>query len=281
MQHPGYVMIITPPWMIKTPLNVFLLGSVIFLLLFYFVIDFIDRLEFLWFRIKSALKLRRVNRLYNKTQHGLILLTEGRYRQAEKLLLKGMQSTFDPLVNLLNAAKAAQHLEANQRRDEYLTRALKVAPHAEIAIALTQASLLYEQEQFRSAIKILLPHHQQSPRHPEILKWLQKLYIRLADWTNLLLLLPDLRKAKLVDKAQYLQFEKNIYCEMFQDASKHETVLEVKQLWSHAPHHVKENPEAVRTYVKALIHFKETEGVADLIRHIINRATKCIINILD
>jgi HemY protein len=265
MHHPGYMLIITPPWMVQLPLSAALLSTFLFLVLFYFIIDGIDRLEFLWFRIKNWWRYRRANRSHNQTQLGLTLLIEGRFRQAERLLVKGMHASTEPLMNLLGAAKAADRLGKTKQRDDYFKRAATVAPQAKLAIGLTRAELLYTNEQFEEAVGILRTLKSHAPRHPEVLKWLEKVYVRLADWPHLLLLLPDMRKAKLLDKTQGLQFEKNLYCEMWRDAAARQTLVEVKRIWAHAPHHVKHDSEAVCAYVKALMHFNEKQDVDSLI----------------
>src|SRR5258708_7085280 len=81
LRHPGYLIIISRPWMVEMPLWFALLACVVFLVLFYLIIDSIDRLQFLWFRLKNWLRFRREQQLYNKTQHGLTLLIEGRWQK--------------------------------------------------------------------------------------------------------------------------------------------------------------------------------------------------------
>lgn len=265
MRHPGYLLIVSQPWSVEMPIWLAMLTIFIFLVVFYLIIDSIDRLQFLWFRLKNWQRFRREHRLYNKTQHGLTLLIEGRWQKAERLLLAGISEAVDPLMNYLGAAKAAQALHAHDRRDEYLRKAHQVAPNAAFTIGMTQAELEFSDEQFERASATLNHLLALSPRHPRVLKLLEKVYVRLADWTSLLALLPKLRKAKLLNALQYEQFEKNVYCEIFY-TSKNKKLADIQAIWNETPRSVRKNPDVVCAYVKQLIQFSELKDAEELIR---------------
>lgn len=265
MRHPGQLLIIAHPWLIEMPLWFAVLAFLIFIVLFYLIIDSIDRLQFLWFRFKNWLRFRREHRLYNKTQHGLTLIIEGRWKKAERLLLAGINESVDPLMNYLGAAKAAQELGAYARREEYIKKAYQVAPHAVLAIGLTEAELQLSHEQVEQAIVTLTQLRQTSPRHPRVLRLLEKAYTRLAQWQSLLNLLPSMRKAKVVNAEQYSQFEKNMYAEILH-AAKDKNLAEIQQMWADMPRHVRRNPDVVLAYVKELLRFSDTKDAEELIR---------------
>src|SRR5438128_1787728 len=106
-RHPGYLLVVYQPWTVQMPLWFALLSAAIILILFYFIISSIDHLSFLWFRIKNRLRLHREHKSYSKTQQGLALLIEGRWKKAENLLLSGVNQSVEPLMNYLGAAEAA------------------------------------------------------------------------------------------------------------------------------------------------------------------------------
>ena len=131
---------------------------------------------------------------YSKTQHGLALLIEERWSKAERLLLKGVDQSVEPLMNYLGAAKAAHEQGAFERRDKHIKKAYQVAPQADLAIGITQAELQIAQDQLESAMATLTRLRQLAPRHPRVLKMLEKVYVRFAEWKNLHnLYLPDLQ----------------------------------------------------------------------------------------
>lgn len=265
VRHPGYLFIVSKPWMVQMPLWFACIALFIVFGLFYFLIHSMDALQFWWFRVKNWFRLRREHTSYNNTQHGLSLLIEGRWSKAERLLLKGSDQGVEPLMNYLGAARAAQELKALDRRDKYLRKAYQLAPNAELAIGLTQAELEIEQNQFDEAVVTLARLRTISKRHPRVLKLQEKVFVHLGDWQSLRLLLPDLRKAKVLNPEQAVQFEKNLYCEMLRAAGTKDRA-ELARLWDDMPRSARRNPEVVLAYVQQLMSFGEHVEAEEIIQ---------------
>lgn len=268
VNHPGYVFIASQPWQIQMPLWFAALSLIFILGLFYLIIDSMDRLEFWWFRIKNWMRIRREHRSYNKTQHGLSLLIEGRWAKAERLLLKGSDQGVEPLMNYLGAARAAQEQNALDRRDRYLRKAHQLAPDAELAIGLTQAELELEQNQTEQAVMTLNRLRGISKRHPRVLQLLERAYVRLADWSGLRDLLPEFRKAKVLNAEQAAQFEKYVYCEMLKTAGTKDRA-ELQKLWDDMPRAMRKQPEVVLAYVQQLLLFGDQAEIEQLIQKVL------------
>lgn len=232
---------------------------------FYLVITSVDKLHFLWFKLKNWLRIRREHKSYSKTQHGLALLIEGRFKKAERLLLAGVNQSIEPLMNYLGAARAAQELEAVDRRDEYIKKAYEVAPDAKLAIGITQVELQFKEHQYEQAAATLQHLREYSPRHPRLLALQEKALVRLGDWPGLKALLPHLRKAKVLNAAEYEIFEKNIYVEMLNAASL-KTLDELHAIWNSVPRHLKKHHTVILAYVLQLQRFTDTKEQEDLIR---------------
>ena len=260
IRHPGFLLIVYQPWMVQMPIWFALLCFFIFFGLFYFIIDSIDRIGFLWFRLKNWLHIRREHKSHTKTQQGLAALIEGRWKKAERLLLEGANQSIEPLINYLSAARAAHEQSAFDRRDRYIKKAYEVAPKANLAIGLTQAELELQQDQLEQATATLNQLRQESPRHPRVLKLLEKVYVRLADWKNLQALLPSMRKAKVLTSEDYELFEKNLYCEILRHASD-KRLSEIRVIWNQIPRHLKKNPDVVCAYVAQLTRHAPVTGV--------------------
>lgn len=267
MGHPGFLVIVYEPWTIEVPLWFAFVVLLLGFFLFYIVLDFIDWLQFSGYRLKNWFRYRKEHKLYTKTHNGLIALIEGRYSQAETLLIAGAEQSQEPLINFLSAAKAAHKQRAYDRRDAYIQKAYNVAPHARIAVGLIRAELQVEQDQLEQAVVTLDNLRELAPRHPEVLRLLEKVYVRLGDWKSLLNLLPSLQKAKILTAEQVDQFEKNIYCERLQQTKEQS---EIEALWNNIPKKNKKNPEVVLAYVLQLQRFPNTtQTIEDLIRKIL------------
>lgn len=274
VRHPGYLLVAYQPWMVQMPLWFAILSLIVCFGLFYFLIDSIDRLGFLWFRLKNWLHIRREHKSYSKTQQGLSALIEGRWKKAERLLLAGVNQSFEPLINYLAAAKAAHEQSAFDRRDRYIQQAYQVAPNANLAIGLTQAELEIKQDKLEQATATLTHLRQDSPRHPRVLKLLEKAYVRSADWEHLKLLLPSMRKAKMLTSKEYELFEKNIYCEILRTSSG-KRLSDVRLIWNQMPRYLRNNPDVVYAYVTQLFYHvavtgtETTKEIEELIRKIL------------
>lgn len=265
VRHPGYLLLVYQPWMVQMPLWFALLSAILIFGFFYLLIDSVDRIQFMWYRLKNWLRFRREHKSYSKTQNGLTLLIEGRWKKAERLLLVGINQSLEPLINYLAAAKAAHEQGAFDRRDKYIQKAYEVAPHENLAIGLTQAELELEQDQLEHAAATLNHLRQSSPRHPEVLKLLERVYVRLGDWKNLQTLLPSLRKAKILTTEQFEQFEKNIYCEILH-TSNTKSMEDIQKIWNDMPRYMRKNPDVACAYAKQLSRFADTKEIENIIR---------------
>lgn len=276
VRHPGYLLMVYHPWMVQMPLWFAALCFLILFGLFYILIDSMDRLAFIWFRLKNWLHIRREHKSYSKTQQGLAALIEGRWKKSEKLLIAGVNQSFEPLINYLAAARAAHEQSAFDRRDHYIKKAYDAAPNAKLAIGITQAELEMKQDKFEQATATLNHLRLSSPRHPRVLKLLEKIYVRLADWDHLKSLLPSMRKAKMLNAKELELFEKNIYCEILRNASS-QRLSDVRAIWSQMPRYLHSNPEVVCEYVKQLLKHapvtgtETTKEIEELIRKVLKR----------
>ncbi len=270
MRHQGYLFLVYQPWMVQMPIWFAALVLVIFVLLFYFVVTSVDRLQLWWLRFQHWLQYRREHRAYSKTRHGLTTLVEGRWKKAEKLLLAGTNQSVEPLMNYLGGARAAHEQGEYARRDMYLQKAYHVAPDAEIAIGMTQAELELSQEHYEKAAATLNQLLKKSPRHPGVLRLLEKVYVRSANWKNLQTILPMMRKARVLTSDQFEQFEINVACEILRNDGK--TLAAAEQLWDSLPRYVRKNPDVIYAYVQRLLALQRpsdavvTQQIEELIR---------------
>jgi len=265
IKHAGYLIIVAKPWTIEMPLWFAAITALLIIVLLYWLIVAIDRMQFSWYWIKNWFYLRKEQRFNNKTQQGLALLIEGRWQKAERLLLSGVHDTVDPLLNYLGAAKAAQELGHIEKRNFYLQQAEQRVPAATIAIGLTKAELQCSNHQWEEARGTLMALHDQTPRHPQVLHWLEKVLIRLADWSALIPLLPKLKKANILTQERYLQFEKNLYSELLSPQVT-TTWSEVEKAWQQVPRLLRKQPDVVYAYVKQLVHYHHHKEAEELIR---------------
>src|SRR3990167_3194761 len=267
IKHPGSVVFMVSPWTIEMPLWFAVISFVLALFIFYLVIRLISHAQFSWFRWKTWWQNRRKYCSYSKTQRGLLALIEAQWVVAEKLFLEGMLQSVEPLMNYLGAAKAAHEQVAFERRDAYLQKALQLAPHAEMAIGLVQAEFQLQQQQLEQALATLGHLRRLAPKNARVLQLLRQIYQQLADWRELLLLVPYLYKVRVITKEQAAELELAVYVKLFGAASK-ESLSEVQQRWQQAPRRIRHDVAVISAYTLQLQRFPEAAPeVDDLIRH--------------
>lgn len=142
---------------------------------------------------------RRSRVARDQTVRGLLLMAEGRWDQARRLLEGSARRVQAPLINYLNAARAAHELGDTAGRDALLESAEASTPGAGLAVGLTQAELQRDQGAWEQCLATLLELRRQSPRHGEVLRMLVACYRRLEDWQAVLGLIDPLQRNKVMD----------------------------------------------------------------------------------
>ena len=144
-------------------------------------------------RSRRALKAAR-----QQTVRGLLLMAEGRWEEAKKTFLKGIGFAETPLINYLNAARAAHEMGLAEERDNYLKRAHETTPGAKFAALLTQAEFQVQEGHFEQALATLINLRRRAPKHSAVLRMLAACYEALSDWQALHDLLRELADHKAV-----------------------------------------------------------------------------------
>ncbi len=214
---------------------------------------------------------KRSKRLAEKARHsleqGLIDLSEGRFAKAEKILLQKIGHNENALLTYLAAARAAQYQGAHDRRDDYLRRAHKSSPDADIAIGLTQAELQMEHNQFEQALATLNRLNELSPQHAYVLKLLAKTHCKLSDWDSLRELLPQVHKTSAMSDAKYLSLEIETWCGLISDHARPGDADTLTKLWNEVPRNIRAIPEVIEHYATELVSIKATGEAERVLRN--------------
>ena len=270
---PGYALFSYQHWSVEMPLWFAVLAFIVILCVLYLALHFFDSIDSSLYRFKNWLRWRRKNKSYSKTNRGLVELVEARWRSAEYCLLDGIARSDAPLVNYLAASKAAHEQGAYDRRDSYLRKAHDVSPQAEIPIGLTQARLQLNQGQLEQALATLKHLYTVAPKQVLVLRLLKDLYTRLGDWDGLIKLLPNLRKAKIINATQAVQIEKKCYEDLLRAAANNKTHHQhaVQDAWNKTPAKYQKDADMLSIYVEAMM---SDQSVADHLELLARKALK-------
>lgn len=153
----------------------------------------------------------RNRRAQMSAEQGLLDLSEGRWERALRHLRRAAEAESQPLMHYLGAARAAQELGRYSESDGLLERALHRQPQAELAIALAHAELQVARAEPAAALETLQAMRERHPRHRQVLRQLQALYEQQGAWSELLGLLPELRKNKALAEPELLELERRAW----------------------------------------------------------------------
>lgn len=210
----------------------------------------------------------RTGRAGQNLTRGVIEVAEGNFAKGERLLARSADVSDAPLLNYLQAARAAHLLGEDERRDRWLREAYENLPEAANAVLLTQAELQLDQAQYEPALATLRQIEENSPNQSHALALLGRLYYRLEDWSHLSELLPKLRKYGRLDDAMLTRWSLRAHQEHLESSADGEAVLAA---WKNVSKDQRKDLSLLETYYSSLIRtglhaLAEKELAADLRR---------------
>lgn len=252
LHEPGYVLLAWGHWSIE--LSLVLFGAILILafVLLYLLLRFLARVWIAPSDISLRLHRSRAERARRRLIRGLLDYAEGRWSQAERLLIRGAPHSETPLLNYLAAAHAAQRMQAYDRRDLYLRRAIESDPQAKVAVELSQAQLQLDHQQTEQALATLRHLREIAPDHAYVMRLLGKLYLELKDWGELERLLPRLRRSSLISPERFQELETRIVRGLFDRAREHGELSSLKNAWEALPRKSRQRPELLALYCEHL-----------------------------
>ena len=247
VQDPGYVLISYADMALETSLWF----ALILLTMSYLAIRLV-----LWIFTRSAsgsgrfgrwIRQRKGHKAEQQTVRGLLLMSEGQWLEARKALVAAAREVGTPLINFLNAARAAHELGDFEGRDDLLRSAHESTPGSRFAVGLTQAELQKNGAQWEQCLATLLQLKSSSPRHPQVLEMLCAVYQQLEDWQALIELLPEVKKRKIIPEEQFKTLQRKAWKKRFSQTSGN-----LQDVWRALPKDLKRVPEIVLAYASAL-----------------------------
>ncbi|ACA84778.1 heme biosynthesis HemY N-terminal domain-containing protein [Shewanella woodyi] len=182
--------------------------AIVGLILFYCILQVVEWcLVFLLNLILSSRLLPEKWRRKAARKHtlvGALALAEEDWPVAEKAMAKGAEKGELPALNLLAAARAAQHQNDSTSRDNYLNEAEK-EPIAVNAVTTTRTRYLLQQGDLISAREQLDKLSPSSKSKLPVLRLAIELYQAQSDFNALKLLLPIIKKRQLLSDSAFAE----------------------------------------------------------------------------
>lgn len=270
-QETGYVLIHYDTWSIETSLSFAALLLLLALFLGTLALRLLAGIIKAPGRLRGWRQVRRAQRDRLQVQRGLIALAQGDWPQAERVLGRSAGRSEMPLISYLGAARAAQLQHADDRRDAYLAQAWQIDARDELAISLSQAELQAASDQLEHALATLLHLHGKYPKHVRTLQLLQQIYVQLASWEELLVLLPKLRKRRALDEADIEGLERRAWEALLRQAQEGTATESAQAVWERIPRSLRQHVSLLSCRAQGLLAQGHGEQAESLLREAIKR----------
>ncbi|MBX8483567.1 heme biosynthesis protein HemY [Pseudomonas cichorii] len=258
-EHSGYVLIAYQNFRYESSLWA-TLGLFVALLLLIFVARLLITLLTTSGGVVNPWSRRnRRRRVQLAIEQGQMDLAEGRWSSAQRHLHRAAESDPQPLLYYLGAARAANEQGRYDECDSLLERALERQPQAELAIALSHAQLQQDRGDTDGALATLQAMHERHPHNPQVLRQLQRLYQQRGDWSDLIRLLPELRKDKVLPPRELAELERRAWGENLTLAAYREEgdgamtgLPSLEKAWKDLTSAQRQEPQLVLAYAEQL-----------------------------
>jgi HemY protein len=252
--EPGFVLLQYGSWSLETSLIVFSFAMMVLLLVAYFSLRSLVILKQTPQRISAWTEAKRHKRAGQALTRGLITLEEGRWAEAERILIRHAGNSDTPLLHYLAAARAAQKQGASDRRDSYLSLAHETTEGSDIAVGVVQAELQLAADQKEQALATLQHLREMSPKHPYVLQLLQQLYSDMEQWQEVQNVLPDLRKRHVLETAEVKTLANDTTVKQLQTALVRQDWPQMAALWQKTSNKMRQDAAFLSPYVSGQIH---------------------------
>ncbi len=269
LEDPGYVLITRAPWSLEMSLTLFLPLLLVAFAALAATLYILVRLARIPQDVEHWRATRHARRARKALIQGLVHLAEGAWAEAEAELLAGLRHGDVPLLNYLGAAQAAQNLGNNEKRDEYLAAAHKLAPRAALAVGMSQATLRLQAGQLEQALATLAELRQQAPRNAQVLKLLAQVHEALNDWTGLAELTADLRQQHVLPPREIDALELKAHSELLRQPLPSGSLTVLTRAWNAVPKHLRKHPTMVLAYARHLVQQDEMDNAEKILREAI------------
>lgn len=263
---PGYVLIAINHWTIETTLLIAIMGLLLIIISLHSLLTLLNRLIHLPSNYQQWRIKRRALKAQSTTRKGLIEFSEGYWSAAQNHLIKALPDTDTPLFNYLTAARAAQEMGNSQLRDDYLREAQQSVPDAKIAVELTQAQLQLADQQWEQALATLRHLQDLAPNHPYVLKLLMQLYQEVRDWPQLIALLPELQRKKVISSQTFDNLQRQACLQAMLDLVRVNHSEALDALVKTLPKSLKYDSDLIACYTSFLVNHQQYTKAELLLR---------------
>ncbi|MFP4696892.1 heme biosynthesis HemY N-terminal domain-containing protein [Thiohalospira sp.] len=263
-RDPGYLLLARGAWSVEMSLTVAVVAALLAFVLGYLLVRLAANLVDAPGTLRHWRRRRRTLRGMELLRRGEIEFAEGHWPAAERHLERAARRGTHSLPAWIGAARAAQRQHAHQRRDDYLNRAHRSEPDADLAVLLTRAELQLAHGQYEESLASLLHLRSLAPRHRYVLALLARLYRAQEAWRELAELLPELRRRQALTDDELVELERRTWAHRLEQAEAGGRREELLEVWDAIPRQRRNEAALIGRYAAAL-HRLGSGGDAEVV----------------
>ncbi len=190
---------------------------------------------------------RRLRKSVKLHARGYCNFLTGKWKKAEKDILKSAKEKNLAFVSLLIGAQIsqAQHLVA--KKEKYLIKAKEKEVQPSRAVETLRVKFHLEDNQPEEALSSLIKLREKDPKDPYLLRLLTQTYLELKDYMPLQRILIELKQRKVFTQETYNHIEKETYFHCLQDQNFTDFST-VQTLWNKIPKYLRHDPDIIIAY---------------------------------
>jgi len=265
----GQVVLMVADYTVQASAGFLVLVTVLCFILFYIVVRLIFGLIDLPENYRRWNRIRRHSKSEYYLTQSYLAMTEGNWRNAEKLFTRGAAYSRSPIVNYLGAARAAQQQGAVDRRDNYLRLAYAEEADSYYAVGVTRAELQISQQQTEEAYATLKHIDAEKPGKHQVKLMLLDASTELKDWDQTLVLLNEIGKQGLMPVEKIKARQLQAYAHILNQSGKTSNVTDLNDAWEKIPKQLKNELYLIEVFVSARLGYADTADCEQLIRGVI------------
>lgn len=214
---------------------------------------------------------RRVQerRSLKQLEKGLLALTEGDWKTAERALERSADSRDKSTARYLAAAQAAEGQQAGERREFYLEQADTGNRKKHFLVELTRARMLLSNGARAEALPLLKDLHSRKKRHPQVLELLSRCHLELGNWQELQQMLPVLGKQDIFNAETLDEMRLQIAKGQLEEAMGPD---ELQAAWKQLPRAMRREPAIVAIYAERAGGMMRADLAEPVLRQALNQS---------
>ena len=239
---------------------------VAFCLLFLFIFSLWLLIYFIRFP-KRTMRNFSTNRSRKSFAKGLLALSEGRWKVAEKLLVTSTKNSPTPELGYMAAARAAVAQHKLEQAFDYLDAAESSTDNP-LTVDLTRCELWVKIGEFQKAVQVLNRILKSYPNNPRALHILSQAASGSQQWQLLREIMPKVAKLEVLPVEETNRITRNAILQQLQNA-EHENDLQLT--WDSLSKEQKSDLQFIQLYAKSGLRLGMHQQIAKLIENSLHK----------